>query len=159
MKKLLLVEKFFIKEELIKIKNLIENTNFKISDLGEESDINYTIINPDKVFSEYLDGHYRIIQERSGIFRKPIHTIHFETFETSDDWCFFVALKPTTFNLFYHNTGAESVLDEHKLNYADFTEWNYTTNILLEENQGLFFRPWLFHSIQGGLTQHYHITK
>jgi len=37
-------------------------------------------------------------------------------------------------------------------------EWNIETNVVLEENQGVFFRPWMFHSLdEGKLVQYYRL--
>jgi len=38
-------------------------------------------------------------------------------------------------------------------------EWDIYTNILLEPNQGVIFRPWLFHSIENGLVQYYRLVN
>lgn len=162
MKKLLLVENFYSNRDLNGYLDFCESHKDKFVEtmLGEEFiDFPVIIKNADAIFSKYLDGRYTIVKKESGIFRRPINHIHFESFYSDDDWVFFTALKPTTFNLFTHNSGAQTAFDATNLNFIDFTQWNYTTNILLEENQGLFFRPWLFHSIQGGLIQYYKITK
>ena len=160
MKKLILVENFYSKEDLIGIthtaKNLIE---FEPTQFGEESYFGVPIANSSKSFSKFLEGDYRVQENQSGIFRKPMMNIHFESATSSDDWLFFTVLERTTFNLFQHNSGAENALQNTNLNFSNFTEWNYTANILLEPNQGLFFRPWLFHSIQGGLINYYRLTK
>jgi len=36
-------------------------------------------------------------------------------------------------------------------------EWDVCVNIRLEANQGVIFRPWLFHSIEDGLVQYYRL--
>ena len=43
------------------------------------------------------------------------------------------------------------------VNYQDFRDWDYHTNILLEPNEGVIFRPWLFHSLEEGLVQVYRL--
>lgn len=159
MKKLLLVDNFYSDEDLFQIRRLASDLKYKETEFGEESDIKTPINNGDTVFSDFLEGNYRVDKKNSGIFRKPMMKIHFESSSSSDDWIFFIALEQTTFNLFRHNSGVENATQETNLNYSNFIDWNYTTNILLEPNQGLFFRPWLFHSIQGGVIQYYRLTK
>lgn len=160
MKKLILVDNFYSDEDLFNLQETSKSLDYKKTIFGEEPEnFNLVINNSDKIFSKFLEGKYRVVQEDSGIFRKPIMNIHYESSKTDDDWIFITALKQTTFNLFQHNSGVENSFQETNLNFSDFTQWNYTTNILLEPNQGLFFRPWLFHSIQGGLIQYYRLTK
>jgi hypothetical protein len=158
MKKILLVDGFYSKNDLFEISNVSKTLKYHESEFGEEIlDFNLIIDNSDKIFSDFLDGKYKVDRENSGVFRKPTLNIHYEHHETIDDWRFFTALEQTTFNLFKHKSGAVSSLENKNLNFNDFTEWDYVTNILLEPNQGLFFRPWLFHSIQGGTIQYYNI--
>ena len=160
MKKLLLVDNFYPDGDLFNLQEVSKTVNYKQTEFGEESvDFNLIVDNADKIFSKFLEGNYRVDKDNSGIFRKPMMNIHFESSKTDDDWVFFTALEQTTFNLFRHNSGADNSFQETNLNFADFTQWNYTTNILLEPNQGIFFRPWLFHSIQGGLIQYYRLSK
>ena len=83
--------------------------------------------------------------------------IHFEAFDSLNEWCFVVALERTTFNLYHHVSGAKSALDGYKFNYRNLFEWDYDVNILLQPNQGIFFRPWLFHSLENGIIQYYKI--
>jgi hypothetical protein len=63
------------------------------------------------------------------------------------EWIFILALEPTTFNLYHHLSGAKTALDEYKFDYNNLFDWDIHTNILLEPNQGIIFRPWLFHSL------------
>jgi len=36
-------------------------------------------------------------------------------------------------------------------------EWDVCVNIRLEQNQGVIFRPWLFHSVEDGIVQYYRL--
>jgi hypothetical protein len=36
-------------------------------------------------------------------------------------------------------------------------EWELHTNVLLEANQGVFIRPWVFHSLDSNLVQYYRL--
>ena len=159
MKKLILVNDFLERNLTRETVKFIEVIPFVQTEFGEEASVGRRIPGIDKLFSDFLGSPYRVENSGEEIFRKPSYNIHYESFNTTDDWVFINALKPTTFNLFTSKMGAENALEDTDLPFKDFTQWNYTTNILLGENDGLFFRPWLFHSIQGGLIQYYRLTK
>ena len=52
---------------------------------------------------------------------------------------------------------SKSVFEGAKFNYRNLFEWKIQTNILLEPNQGLFIRPWMFHSLAEGMVQYYRL--
>lgn len=157
MKKLLLVDKFLSQSEFHSCSLFADRGTYLPSPYGEDYAVNYPVVVYEKLINIILNDSYRLT--KTNIIRKPTHNIHYEPFETDKDWIFINALKPTTFNLFAHKSGAEHAGHITNLNFKNFTEFNYTTNIILEKNQGLFFRPWLFHSIQGGLIQYFRLTK
>jgi hypothetical protein len=130
-----------------------------------------SIIFPDIniVFSKMLGENIEIDKSRSGVIRKPMHIIHFEDFVDLNEWCFIIALEKTTFNIYQHVkdirhndyglVDAKTALDGHQFNYLNLFEWDVVTNVVLERNQGVFFRPWCFHSLQNGLVQYYRLLS
>ena len=154
MVKLITADDFFSPEEVLSLYHITNNLKFSPTDYGTEVE-NFNLVAPDMsdIFSKVVGETIIIDEEHSGIFRRPIINIHFESFETPEEWCFAVALEQCTFNIYKHLSGAKSALEEYRFNYRNLFEWDYHTNILLEPGQGLFYRPWLFHSFNGGLIQ------
>lgn len=112
---------------------------------------NFNYIQPDseKIFSEVLNTKVTI-SDSSGIFYKPNNGIHFDSFSDFSRWKFVVAVEPSIFTMFYHNSGAKSALERYDFNYNNLFDWEYQTQILMEPGQGLFYRPWMFHSLASG---------
>ena len=160
MVKLIHADNFYPEETTVNLLNAVHNLQFVEKDYGFEID-NFNIIHPglDHTLSHVLGENVCIDEDRSGVFRKPINAIHFESFESLDEWCFIIALERTTFNLYHHVSGAKSALDGWQFNYKNLHEWDYNTNVLLEPNQGVFFRPWMFHSLENGIIQYYHLKE
>lgn len=165
--KMLIADGFYSDESATQIKYTIMNLPWVEKQYGEELE-NFNLIQPnmEPMFSDVLGESVTIDEDRSGIFRKTMHTIHFEEFDGLNEWCFVVALEKCTFNIYKHlGSGSGEVgivdavtaLDGWKFNYRNFFEWNVETNIVLEPGQGVFFRPWVFHSFQGGLVQYYRL--
>lgn len=129
----------------------------------------FSIVLPgiEPIFSKMLGEEVIVDKQISGVFRKPIRFIHFEHFDTLKEWCFIVALQKTTFNIYHHvkdiryndygQVDAKTALDGWQFNYGNFFEWDVVTNIILEANQGVFFRPWCFHSLEDGVIQYYRL--
>lgn len=159
--KMLLAENFFSGDDAGKLYSIISTLNFQPSQYGEEvPDFNLVMPDLEPIFSRLLGEEVVIDKKNSGVFRRPMGCIHFESFSSPRDWVFYIALEPVTFNLYRHvETGAVSALEEHKLHYRNFLQWNYYTNILLNKNDGIFVRPWLFRSLNGGLCQVYRLTS
>jgi hypothetical protein len=154
--KLLQADNFFKQEDVNMLFHTINNLQFVEKIHGEEiENFNMVIPDLDPIFSKLLAEEVTVDEDNSGIFRKPNIDIHFESFTSLSDWVFIIALQQTTFNLYHHSSGAKTALDEHRLNYKDYIEWDYHTNILLQPNEGIIFRPWLFHSLEPGLVQVY----
>lgn len=164
--KFILAEKFFPPSDADKYCSIVSGLNFTKSDYGEEvKNFNLLFPNIETIFSNVLGQEVDIDRERSGVFRKPLVSIpHFHGFDSLNEWCFAVALEPTTFSLFHHlrngeygNVDARTALDGYKFNYRNMMEWNINTSIEISTNDGIFWRPWLFHSFENGLIQHYRI--
>ena len=170
MVKLIHADGFFPGNEATSLRNMVENLQFVETPHGLEVQ-HFNLIFPDseQIFHKVLGERVSVDTKRSGVVRKPNHNlIHFEEFETTEEWCFMVALEPTTVNFFYHIDGkdkpgefgevnAKTALDGFEFNYRNLFEWKIHTNILLETNQCLFYRPWVFHSLEEGMIQHYRL--
>lgn len=169
MVKFIHADRFFKKEEIDKFVQIVNGLNFTEKDYGYEIQ-NFHMIGSglEPIMSKVLGEKVAIDQNRSGIFRKPKQFVHFENFDTINEWCFVVALEKTTLNIFHHlkdgigesgTEDAESALDGwDKFNYRNLLEWNVVTNVVLEKNQGVFFRPWTFHCFdEGKLVQYYRL--
>lgn len=167
--KLIHADGFFKPGECEAMANTVRDLRFVDKPYGKEME-NFSIVLPGiaPIFSKMLGEEVEVVEAESGIFRKPLDTvIHYEHFDSLDEWCFVVALEHNTLNFFHHlkrggqygEIDAKTVLDGHQFNYRNMFEWHLHSNILLEPNQGVFFRPWLFHSLQDGLVQYYRLKK
>ena len=116
---------------------------------------NFNMFDPDsnEVFSNVMNKKVIVDPKTSGSFRIPMLFVHFESFKSIKDWKFAVALQESTFNIFEHKTGATTALDGYQFNYGNLFEWDLTINHVLKPGQGIFFRPWLFHSFNQGMIQ------
>lgn len=170
--KTITVEDYYTQEEATRLSNVVKNLSFTQHEFGKEIDnFNFTPENSDVLFSKVLNRPVEIIEEQSGVFREPELFIHFESFESLNDWLFVVALESSTFNLYYHlqedmrqcaglpAIGARSALEGYKYNYRNLFEWHCAVNYLLEPGQGIFFRPWMFHSFDQGLIQTFRLRE
>jgi hypothetical protein len=164
--KLIHADNFFPADDAQKLYLVASNLQFVEKPYGLEID-NFNLVTPgmDPIFSSVIGEEVIIDHARSGIFRRPMNCIiHFEEFDDLTEWCFIVALESTTFNLYNHlesgplsKVNARSALDGYRFNYRNMMEWDVCVNIRLEPNQGVIFRPWLFHSIEDGLVQYYRL--
>jgi hypothetical protein len=170
MVKLIHADGFFPNNEATALKNMVENLQFVQTSHGMEV-ANFNLIFPDseQIFHKVLGERVAVDTKRSGVIRKPDNNlIHFEEFDSSEEWCFMVALENTVVNFFYHtdpskqmgdlaDANARTAFDGVDFNYRNLFEWKIHTNIYLETNQCLFFRPWVFHSLEEGLIQYYRL--
>ena len=170
MVKLIHADEFFPKDEATALKNMVQGLQFVPTRHGMEI-ANFNLIFPDseQIFYKVLGERVAVDVKRSGVIRKPDNNlIHYEEFESSEEWCFMVALENTVVNFFYHtdpnqglgdlaDANARSAFDGTEFDYRNLFEWKIHTNIHLETNQCLFFRPWVFHSLQEGLIQYYRL--
>jgi acylphosphatase len=168
MVKLIHADGFFGGDDANRYPAIVGNLNFVEKEYGHELEhFNMILKGIEPVFSKVLGEKIQLDHKRSGIFRRPSQFIHFEGYESLDEWCFVVALEKTSFNLWHHlgsglgesgKADAKSALDGWEYNYRNLLEWNIDTNIVLEANQGVFFRPWMFHSLdEGKLVQYYRL--
>lgn len=166
-------DEFFPGKDAENLRAAVECMNFVQMPYGMELP-NFNLIFPDSeiIFKNVLGERVIVDPLRSGIIRKPNNNrIHFEQYDSPDEWCFIVALEPTTINLWHHidpkegmgelaKADAKSAMTaEGAYNFNNLFEWKIHTNIRLETNQCLFIRPWVFHSLEDGLVQYYRLIS
>ena len=158
--KLISVDGFFTEEDARRLSYVTDSLQYEKKDIGREIP-NFNMIpeNANEMFSTILDTSIEVDEDRSGVFRFPELFIHFEEFDSTNEWVFAVALQPSTFNVFEHKSGATSALDKYQLGYQNLFEWDLTINYLLKPGQGVLFRPWLFHSFDTGLIQIFRLKE
>ena len=158
--KTMTIDGFYTKEEAINLSYVVKNLQYTKTDFGHEID-GFNAVAPDSsdLFSDVLGKKVSIDLDRSGVFREPELFIHFEDFQELNEWLFVVALERSTFNTFEHKSGAKTALDGYQFRYRNLFEWDLTVNYLLEPGQGIFFRPWLFHSFDQGLIQIFRLKE
>lgn len=167
--KLIHADGFFPKGEADALCSVVTDLQYVKGEYGLELP-NFNLILPDihLVFSKILGEDVIIDRKRSGTIRRPYNgMIHFESFDSPNEWCFILALEKTTLNIFKHiedirlgsidKTNSRNVLEGYQFNYNNLFEWDITSNILLECNQGVFIRPWVFHSLSDTLVQYYRV--
>lgn len=158
--KLISVDGFFSQEEAIRLSYITDMLQYEKKDIGREiPNFNMVPENANEMFSTILDTPIEVDEDRSGVFRFPELFIHFEEFDSTNEWVFAVALQESTFNVFEHKSGAKSALDEYKLGYQNLFEWDLQINYVLKPGQGILFRPWLFHSFDTGLIQVFRLKE
>jgi hypothetical protein len=160
--KILLADNFFPDDDAEKLFHIGHSLQFVQKEYGEEVDnFNLTKPNIDQVFSQILREDIMVDEDRSGVFRKPMCGIHFEAFDSIDEWCFVVSLDKTEtlFNYYSHESGVQYAYQDYRFNYRNFFEWKLEGSIVLKQNQCIIFRPWIFHSIENGLIQYYRLLK
>lgn len=155
--KTITIDDFYTVEEGIMLsKVILPLLQYQENDFGQDLQ-NFNMVPPDanEIFSKVLNTNIAVDIDKSGVFRIPNASgfIHFEEFESNKDWLFVVAIDNTTFNVFEHKSGAKNAMEGYQFAYRNLFEWNLKTNIILEPGQGIFFRPWLFHSFTSGLIQ------
>lgn len=167
---LLHADKFFPGQEAENLRHLVKNLSMVKRPYGYEVD-NFNLIFPDIeiILHKVLGERVTVDPARSGVVRMPINdAVWFENFDSTEEWCFVVALEPTVVN-FYHHTdpnlqmgdlapaNAQNALQGVDYDFNNLFEWKIHTNILLDTNQCLFFRPWVFHNMDRGLIQYYRL--
>lgn len=158
--KIISVDGFFSEEAAKNLSYTTEFLQYEKNDLGREiQHFNMVPENANQLFSTILDTHIEVDEERSGIFRFPELFIHFEEFDSMNEWVFVVALQESTFNVFEHKSGAKNALEGYKLGYRNLFEWDLNINYVLKPGQGVLFRPWIFHSFNTGLIQVFRLRE
>jgi hypothetical protein len=167
--KLIHADGFFPKGEAEALWSVVQDLQYVEKEYGlEVPNFNLVLNDIHLVFSKILGEEVVVDYKRSGIVRKPYNNmIHFESFDSPNEWCFILALEKTTLNIFkhvkdiryneYNQTDSTNVLEGYQFNYKNLFEWDIVSNIILECNQGVFIRPWVFHSLQDGTVQYYRI--
>lgn len=171
MVKLIHADGFFPPGDAEKYVTITRGINFVEKQYGYEiEDFNVIFPKIEPVLGKVLGERVIVDHKRSGIFRRPMNNvIHFEEFDSLNEWCFIVALEKNTLNLLHHladfgkgeygKVDARTALEGYKFNYRNLFEWDIHTNVLLEPNQGVFIRPWVFHSLNDGLVQYYRLIS
>ena len=157
--KTMTIDGFFTPEAAVAISRSVKGLSFKEYEFGKQiDDFNLVSEELDELFSSVLN--FKVtLDQTSGFFRIPYHFIHFEPVESLQDWLFVVALEQSTFNVFEHKSGAKTALDGHQFAYRNLFDWDLKVNYILDPGQGVFFRPWLFHSFDHGLIQVYKLKE
>ena len=158
--KTITIDGFYSKEQAIALSSVVGGLQYKQFEFGLEiEEFNPVPEDIDNTFSIVLGRTVIVDKINSGVFRLPEHFIHFEGFDATNEWLFVVALENSTFNLYEHKSGAKSALNGYNFNYRNLFEWDLTVNYLLEPGQGIFFRPWLFHTFDMGLIQLFRLKE
>lgn len=158
--KTMTVDHYYSTHEANNLTNIVYDLTYTQHDFGKDIDnFNFTPNNADELFSKVFKMNLKLIEERSGLFRLPEQFVHFESFDNLNEWLFVVALQRSTLNIFEHQSGATTALDEYKFNYRNLLEWDLMINYVLKPGQGILFRPWLFHSFDTGLIQLFRLQE
>lgn len=158
--KTLTIDEFYTKQQAINLHGIAANLQYTQKDLGSEiENFNHVPEDIDDIFSSVLSKNVKVDVDRSGIFRYTHPFVHFEEFDSTNEWIFIVALENTMFNLFEHESGVRNALEGYQFNYQNMFEWNLRVNYELEPGHGAFFRPWLFHSFTKSLIQIFRLTE
>ena len=167
--KLIHADGFFPGDEAKNLAAVVRDVSYVERDYGYEiPHFNLILPGAAEVFSQILGEEVDIDRERAGTVRRPFNgMIHFESFTDPNEWCFILALEKTTLNIYKHvsdiryneldQTDSINVFQGHNFNYKNLFEWDVVSNIVLECNQGVFIRPWVFHSLDDRLVQYYRI--
>jgi hypothetical protein len=158
--KIITVDGFFTQEQATQMYHTVNNLQYIDSEFGQEIP-NFNLVAPDanEQFSSILNTNIEVNEDLSGRFRRPKLFIHFESFDSTNEWIFAVALEQSTFNVYESHTGAKTALDDHKQQYGNLFAWDLTINYVLKPGQGVLFRPWLFHSFDTGLIQTFRLVE
>jgi hypothetical protein len=158
--KLISVDGFFSEEEARRLSYVTDQLNYEQCEFGKQiPDFNMVPEGANEMFSTILNTNMLVDEDRSGIFRIPEMFIHFEEFDGIDEWVFAAALQQSTFNVFEHQSGASTALDNYQFGYRNLFEWDLQINYVLKPGQGVLFRPWLFHSFDSGLVQMFRLKE
>lgn len=159
--KLVSVDGFYNEEEASRLCSIAKSLQFVEKDLGYEIE-NFNMVpeNADQLFSTMFNTELMVIDDRSGVFRIPKNFIHFEGFDTPNEWLFVCALEKSFLTIYEHlDSGAKHALDKYQLAYRDMLQWDYQAQHQLSPGQGVLFRPWLFHSMDHGLVQLFRLRE
>lgn len=170
MVQLIHAEGFFPGNDAENLRRLSRALTFHAKPYGLEVE-NFNLIFPDSeiILHKVLGERVTVDPARSGVLRRPSgDAVWFEHFDSTEEWCFVVALEPTVVNFYHHVDAAQQLgdlamadarnaLEGQHYNFNNLFEWKIHTNIYLTQNQCLFFRPWVFHNLHDGLIQYYRL--
>jgi hypothetical protein len=159
--KLITVDGFFSPEEATRLCTITKSLSFKELEFGYEIE-NFNMIpeNVDELFSSVFNAKMVVDEERSGIFRVPKHFIHFEGFDSPNEWIFVCALEKSFLTIYEHiESGTQHALQDYRFNFRDMLQWDYQAQHQLSPGQGVLLRPWLFHSMDCGLVQIFRLRE
>lgn len=158
--KIISVDDFFQREQAKNLADIVFNLNYEQVEFGEQvSNFNMIPENCNQMFSEILGTKIIVDEKNSGVFRRSIGTIHFESFESTNEWIFACAVQQSIFNVYEHHSGSLNALQGYNFNYKNLFEWDLKINYILEPGQGILFRPWLFHSFDQGIIQIFRLKE
>lgn len=164
MVQLIHADKFLNPRDSANLVAMTTGLNFVSKNYGWElENFNMVLDRLEPLMSKVLGERIVIDHKRSGVFRRPLNNvIHFEESDSVNEWAFVCALEKTTLNLYHHinpqgEIDAENAIQGFEFNYRNLFEWKLHTNILMDPSQGVFFRPWVFHSFDQGLIQYYRL--
>jgi hypothetical protein len=159
--KVITVDGFFSSEEASRLCSIARSLQFQEKEFGHEIEhFNLVPDSADELFSSVFNTAIEVDQERSGVFRVPRHFIHFESFDSINEWIFVCALERSFLTIYEHiESGSKTALDKYDLNYRDMLGWDYQAQHQLSPGQGVLFRPWLFHSMDCGLVQIFRLRE
>ena len=141
-----------------KYKQAVKHLQFVPKQYGYEiQDFNMVDPELDMVFSSMLGEWVEVREKYSGVFRIPSPGVHFEDFDSLNEWSFAIAVEDNQFITYSHKSGAKSALDNHRLDYTKSIDWNIESIINIKQNDCIFYRPWVFHSFEPRLIQYFKI--
>lgn len=149
--------KFFPPEEAVRYATPIKTLQFQPTPYGLEiPQFNMTYPEMDMVLGAMLGDYIKVVESESGTFRLPYGgLIHFEDFESLNEWRLAIALEDTQFCTYTHSSGAKSALDGYEFDYRNTNEWKLESLVNIALNDAIFYRPWAFHSFSGELIHCY----
>ena len=159
--KLITVDGFFDAQQATNLGTIAKSLQYQEHEFGYQVD-NFNMVpeNADELFSNMFNSRFIVDENKSGIFRIPKLFVHFESFDSINEWIFVCALEKSFLTIYEHiESGAKSALDTHQLNYRNMLEWDYQAQHQLSPGQGVLFRPWLFHSLDCGLVQIFRLRE
>ena len=158
--KIMAIDGFFDQKDAERLCDISNGLQYVEREFGEQiPQFNMVPENANEMFSSLLNTKMEVDEDNSGVFVKPVSWIHFESFTDTDEWLFFCALTETTLNIFEHQSGATTALNGYNFNYRNLFEWDLQIDFVLKPGQGILFRPWLFHSFNGGLIQMFKLRE
>lgn len=120
---------------------------------------NFNMTHPemDLILGAMLGDMVRIIDKESGTFRVPYNDlVHFEYFDSLDEWRLAVALEDNIFQTYRHISGVKDARYGYQFDYQNRKEWIAESYINLPAGDAVIYRPWVFHSFEG---KHIHCYK